>query len=42
MHNELDIKKVSRRGLVTLIVGFIGFVGWGSLRQAMRLNNRSF
>ncbi|MGQ0689752.1 MAG: HlyD family type I secretion periplasmic adaptor subunit [Limnobacter sp.] len=31
MHNELDIKKVSRRGLVTLIVGFIGFVGWGSL-----------
>lgn len=31
MHNELDIKKVSRRGLVTLIVGFIGFVVWGSL-----------
>lgn len=31
MHNELDIKKVSRRGLVTLIIGFIGFVGWGSL-----------
>lgn len=31
MHNELDIKKVSRRGMITLLVGFIGFLVWGSL-----------
>lgn len=31
MHNELDINKVSRRGLATLLVGFIGFMVWGSL-----------
>jgi protease secretion system membrane fusion protein len=31
MHKHLDIKAVSRRGMITLLVGFIGFVVWGSL-----------
>jgi membrane fusion protein, protease secretion system len=31
MHNELDIKKVSRKGMITLLVGFVGFVVWASL-----------
>jgi membrane fusion protein, protease secretion system len=31
MHNELDIRKVSRKGMITLLVGFIGFVVWASL-----------
>lgn len=31
MHKHLDIKTVSRRGLLTLLVGFIGFVLWSSL-----------
>lgn len=31
MHKTDDIKKVTRKGLVTLLVGFIGFVLWSSL-----------
>ncbi|MFN7504953.1 MAG: biotin/lipoyl-binding protein, partial [Limnobacter sp.] len=31
MHKHLDIKAVSRRGMITLLVGFIGFVVWASL-----------
>ena len=31
MHKTDDIKKVTRKGLITLLVGFIGFVLWSSL-----------
>ena len=31
MHKTDDIKQVTRKGLITLLVGFIGFVLWSSL-----------